>query len=326
MSPPIEVEVYACTDVGLVRERNEDTVVLLELGEGQELDERTLHRVDVGQRRLVAAVLDGMGGAASGDIASRIGREALLTVLRRAEPQTVDSVAEAMGAAAVHGHRQIRNFAQHHPGSRGMGTTLTAAALVGRTVVLTHVGDSRAYIYRSGVLTQLSEDHSLVQELLREGRISGEDMAAYAHSNVILQALGVNSRVYPSISVGQLEAGDVLLLCSDGLSDMIASEVIASCLEEKDLAEAGRTLIQEATARGGYDNVSVVLARLCGEGVAGANADSASPAAMHLERVRVSSAPFAPRIKRVRFGDSLLVAIAFALMLLVAAAVIWSGR
>jgi serine/threonine protein phosphatase PrpC len=321
-SSDFEVEVIGRSECGLVRERNEDSLLLVDVSAKRELAPGKAHRIELGPSGAVLAVFDGMGGAASGDIASRVGREVLSTELDRREIPDRTALAEAFGTVAVRGHQEIRRFAAANRCSRGMGTTLTCCGFIGGELLLMHVGDSRAYAFRGGKLQQLTEDHSLVQELLSEGRLTQEEAADYVHSNVILQALGVNSRVYPAISVGRLQSGDLVLLCSDGLSDLVDQETIVSCLEQAELADMAESLIVAAEDRGGHDNITVLIGRVIGGEAATDDDDDED---FEMTPVRVSSAPTPPTRFPGHLLDRYLWVAAIIFVVLIAALVVWIG-
>jgi len=198
---------------------------------------------------LVVAVADGMGGHVGGEVASRLAIEAIST-------ETDSPIAERISAA----NRLILTKVQANPQLRGMGTTLTAAALapVG-SLIVAHVGDSRAYLFRSGILEQLTTDHTVVAEYLRAGSIRPEDVATHPQRSMLTRALGL----YPEVEVDVIETkvrpGDRLMLCSDGLSSMVDHERIAGALTNGAPEEAVWTLIEAANQAGGHDNITLAV-------------------------------------------------------------------
>jgi protein phosphatase len=209
------------------------------------------------------AIADGMGGAQAGEVASGLAAAAF-----------------EEGAAAIHGedgvatlvraaNARIFERAVHDPTVAGMGTTATVAVVdeSAGTVTLAHVGDSRAYRYRGGALEQLTTDHSLVGELVRSGRLTEDEAAVHPHRSVITRALGTDADVEVDTLTVEVVPGDLVLLCSDGLSAMVRDEEIARVLEATGAAprEAGEALIAAANAAGGEDNVTVVLFELLSE-------------------------------------------------------------
>ena len=209
------------------------------------------------------AIADGMGGAQAGEVASGLAAAAF-----------------EEGAAAIHGedgvatlvraaNARIFERAVHDPTVAGMGTTATVAVVdeSAGTVTLAHVGESRAYRYRRGALEQLTTDHSLVGELVRSGRLTEDEAAVHPHRSVITRALGTDADVEVDTLTVEVVPGDLVLLCSDGLSAMVRDEEIARVLEATGAAprEAGEALIAAANAAGGEDNVTVVLFELLSE-------------------------------------------------------------
>ncbi len=203
-------------------------------------------------------VADGMGGHRAGEVASERSIKVATEYLERAAGQ---GVPEAILAEAImRANEVIYEEAKSDVRLAGMGTTFTAALLAGRSAVIGHVGDSRAYLWRRGQLTQLTEDHSLVAELVREGRITPEQAFTHPQRNIITKALGVEQVVDVEVATYNLEAGDLLLLCSDGLTTMLRdAEIAAHLARTRDLDELSDLLIAEANARGGVDNITVVL-------------------------------------------------------------------
>jgi protein phosphatase len=203
----------------------------------------------------VLAVADGMGGALAGEVAAQVAVEA---VARLAAPVTADDVRRALEEA----NRAIRRMASEDPDKAGMGTTLTAAMLADDRIDVVHVGDSRAYLWRDGELRQLTEDHSVVAELVRRGSLSAEDAEHHPQRNVITRALGAEPEVVADTVSEPLRDGDVVMLCSDGLSSYVPERDIAGILAAAaTLREAAAALVERANAAGGTDNVTVVLAR-----------------------------------------------------------------
>ena len=264
-----QLEVFARTEVGCVRKRNEDHFVVGDLGSGERgllQHQRVQPLTPAGT---LIAVCDGMGGAAAGDVASGIAVDVLAEVLHARSPYGSTSEAqEAMHAAITAVNQGILEAARKDPTRHGMGTTLTAALAFGPELMIGHVGDSRAYIRRGRALTQVTTDHSVVGQLIEAGRLRADQARAYEHRNVLLQALGVQPKVGPEFDVVQLRAGDVLLLCSDGLTGPVTDEqVLNLMLRYEDPMRCCRALTEAACAAGGPDNVTVAIARFTGEGL-----------------------------------------------------------
>jgi len=232
----------AVTDVGRVREGNEDSFVI---------DER------IG----LFAVADGMGGHQAGEVASATALESV-----RALTAAGRSVHDALVAA----NSAVHEKAGSKPGLRGMGTTVTAVTTGsdGR-VTIGHVGDSRAYLLRESHLTQLTDDHSLVEELVREGRLTPEQASVHPQRSIITRALGVDAAVEVDVYPVEPAVGDRILLCSDGLTTMVSPSVIAGILRrEPDPTDAAERLIDAANAAGGEDNITAVVIDVVDDGAA----------------------------------------------------------
>ncbi len=207
-------------------------------------------------------VADGMGGAQAGEVASALAVEEFRAGLPDADDD--HPTAEQRLAARVRSaNRRIYETAQLEREHSGMGTTLTAVYVEGSELAIAHVGDSRAYAWRDGGLTRLTDDHSLVEELMRRGKLTPEQAAEHPQRSIITRALGIEPDVEVDTWSYPGRAGDVVLLCSDGLTSMIDEATIAHVLSsERDLERAGERLIHEANAAGGRDNITVVLFRL----------------------------------------------------------------
>jgi len=230
-------EQYAGTDTGRQRRANEDSLLM---------------------RSPLFVVADGMGGAQAGEVASRIAVESFRHGLDdAAEPEI--TLAELARAANSHIHELSHSNAEH----AGMGTTLTAVYVGEEEVAIAHVGDSRAYCLRDGELERLTDDHSLVDELIRQGRLTPEEAVEHPQRSVITRALGPEGAVEVDTRSWNARAGDVYLLCSDGLTTMVDEPRIAEVLlMHAHLRDAGEALIAAANEAGGRDNITVVLLRL----------------------------------------------------------------
>jgi PPM family protein phosphatase len=203
-------------------------------------------------------VADGMGGAQAGEVASGLAAETFAAGLPdEGSPQ------ERLEARVLEANRRIHELSRVDRDRAGMGTTLTAAYVDGDEVALAHVGDSRAYLLREGELTQLTRDHTLVEELVRRGRLTEEEAAEHPQRSIITRALGPEPDVEVDTFTQPLRDGDVLLLCSDGLTSMVAEANVAEILRNtNNLGDAGRALVKAANDAGGRDNITVVLVRL----------------------------------------------------------------
>jgi protein phosphatase len=209
-------------------------------------------------RAPVFVVADGMGGAQAGEVASRIAVEAFQQGLPDA-----GSAEERLAERTREANRRIHDLSQAEHERAGMGTTLTAAYLDDSNVAIAHVGDSRAYLFRDGELQRLTKDHSLVDELVRQGKLTEEQAAEHPQRSIITRALGPEPTVEVDTWSYPVKPGDVLLLCSDGLTSMISEEQVSSVLASTDdLDAAAQGLIDAANAAGGRDNITVVLFRV----------------------------------------------------------------
>src|SRR6266568_4690236 len=271
-SKPIKVEVFAKTDLGRTRDHNEDRFLVADLTRREASLLPDVRDHDVGARGSLFVVADGMGGAAAGEVASEMATETIYRQMvrawggeREATPQRFAyRLKEALEVANGH----IHAYAKAHPEVRGMGTTTTAVGVLGDHFYLTQVGDSRAYLIRNGQAVQLTRDQSLMQRLVEAGELTEEEAAKSERRNIILQALGPDARVKVDLTHQEVRRGDILVLCSDGLSGQVKREEIAEIVSrERDLPAAADKLIALANARGGPDNITVVIARFDGEGL-----------------------------------------------------------
>jgi len=207
----------------------------------------------------LAAVADGVGGHVAGEVASRVVIGELASFEKR---WLEDALPEALGRAVVAGNERLAFVAECRPQLRGMGTTLTAAAVDGETLTVANIGDSRTYLFRAGELTQLTRDDSLVQELIDSGEILPGQARDHPRSSVVLRALDGDSERRPTITTGTAHVGDRLLLCSDGLSDLVEECTLAEALGIGSREACAERLIALALDAGGRDNVTVVVADL----------------------------------------------------------------
>lgn len=232
------------TDIGKVRKQNEDAAWFDE-------------------KRAVFAVADGMGGHLAGEVASRLAIEA---IERMAAAHRVPSAA-ALKEAVADAHETIARHAQEHQECTGMGTTLSVLWRGGGYVYIAHVGDSRIYRFRDGELEQITQDHSLVEELVRAGLITREQARTHSRRNIITRALGTEGDNTPDILVTDVKKGDLFLLCTDGLTGMVEDSEIRDTLAELPLERAADALMQKALDAGARDNVTLVLCTAGGKGV-----------------------------------------------------------
>jgi serine/threonine protein phosphatase PrpC len=267
------VHVFGHTDVGRTREHNEDAFIIADLTRGTASLQPELRTHEVGDRGSLFMVADGMGGAAAGEIASEMAVELVLQELTDAVSAggapTEEEFATAIKRATASANAHIHAFAVQHPEYRGMGTTATVAGLLGDTLYLAQVGDSRAYLVRDGVGQQITKDQSLMQKLIEAGEMTEEEAEQSERRNIILQALGPEATIRVDLTHQQVRRGDLLVLCSDGLSGQVRLDEITRVVSaEPDLAKACQKLIDRANASGGPDNITVVIARFEGAGLA----------------------------------------------------------
>jgi protein phosphatase len=232
----------AASDTGRKRRRNEDSYVIAPP---------------------IFAVADGMGGAQAGEIASRLAAAAL----EDSDPGS-KSGAERVTSLIQEANRRVHERAIADPATSGMGTTMTVALVEGTKVTFGHVGDSRAYRYRDGAIEQITEDHSLVNELLKSGKLSPEEADTHPQRSVITRAVGTDPDVDVDSFTIDAEVGDVFLICSDGLTDMVDDEDIRSVLEKfhDDLDRATKSLVSAANRGGGEDNITVIAFEISEDG------------------------------------------------------------
>jgi serine/threonine protein phosphatase PrpC len=250
------------TEVGRERKHNEDSLVVADLTGGNLLDpEQPVGRFEIGERGVLLAVSDGMGGHKAGEVASALVVESLTRTLAKAPPSVAG---EQVKIAVQTANRVVRNAAMA-PGNEGMGATLTALCVQGETAYVAEVGDSRAYLVRAGAITQLTHDQSYVQVLLDTGAILPEEAERSPLRNVLAQAMG--HEVAVSIELGRLELRDrdCFVLCSDGLTKYVSDEEIRSrVLSSPRLEVACTRLVDLAGERGGADDTTVILAGVSG--------------------------------------------------------------
>jgi serine/threonine protein phosphatase PrpC len=266
-SPPdISIEVFGKTDVGLIREHNEDNFLVADVTTALRTNEiKEPLKFPLGDRGVLFLVCDGMGGAAAGEVASRMAVESIVDAMAATEPQERDAFARSVRRAIEIANERIYVQSRDNQSERGMGTTCTAAALVDQTLIVGQIGDSRCYVLRNGRLAQVTKDQSLAWQLIEAGAMTAEEAKAFEHANIILQALGVQERVEVVLSQVDLRQGDVIIICSDGLHGPVGDdEMLELLLRETDLQKAADGLIQKALDRDGPDNITVVLARFGG--------------------------------------------------------------
>lgn len=272
---PFVVRSFGLSDRGQKRDSNEDCFAIAELARTLQIhhtnlsQSRTSHSYHRGYVFLIA---DGVGGSQAGEIASGLSvttiEDFLLNTLRRFSNLQVSEEQGALRAlqdALCHADSRIFEETVKHPEWEGMGTTLTMAFAVNWRLFVAHAGDSRCYLYSSGKLQQLTQDHTVIAELARSGMISAEKAVGHPWRHFVTNIVGGTKRgVQVELHSLDLHSNDVLLLCSDGLTEMVPEELITAVLhQEHDPQRACERLIAEANRRGGNDNITVIVARVC---------------------------------------------------------------
>jgi len=241
MNNKYKISSFGATDIGVKRKINQDSILL---------DEKCN----------LYAVADGMGGHSGGEVASSLMLDVLKTSIlniynERQILRPVTYLKEVVSLASI----KIHDTANKDHTLKGMGTTLISLFIYNSNVYITQVGDSRAYLYRSGLMWRISEDHSLINEQLRSGLISKEQATLADYKNVITRSVGFEENVEPDVYVRALTSGDVFLLCSDGLSSLVDDETICENIDTNNLKKSVETLIKIANDKGGNDNISVII-------------------------------------------------------------------
>ena len=261
------------TDTGLVREHNEDSLGFI--------NPEDLH--SEGPIEVLAVVADGMGGHAAGEVASAMTVESVVDEIKNwvgawhplstaadvdqfGPTQSVrDNLTDRLSEALQKANKQVVLEAERDPTKRGMGTTCTAAALSDGKLHIAHVGDSRAYLFRSGELTQLTKDHSWVQEQVDLGKITAYEAWYHPRKNIITRAIGLDEEIDVDTYVEDVVTGDLILLCSDGLNTMLKDEEIKEVMASKeDAQQICDSLVQAANEAGGHDNITVMIMEIGG--------------------------------------------------------------
>lgn len=278
---PVVLQSGHFTDVGLVRELNEDSILALNL---------TQYYESVQTQIGVYVVSDGMGGEAAGEVASRVSVRAVAewitdklisASLRSTHEEKIAApthtgglrlaiadgnemaTTEMLRQAVVHANREVLSYARANPDERGLGATLTVAMLVGEVLTIAHVGDSRCYLLNGDKFEQITEDHSLVQRMVNTGNLTRSEARIHPYRNVIYRSIGADDQIEIDIIRRHLVSGDVLLLCSDGLNGMLSDDHIRDILMvNPDPNAAAKELVVAANAAGGEDNTSVIVVRI----------------------------------------------------------------
>jgi protein phosphatase len=267
----IRVKLFARTDVGQIREHNEDNFLVADMTRKTRGLLEANRTGIVGLHGSLFAVCDGMGGAAAGEIASQLAVDIVYErMVDGLDGQGLmrDELARRLVRAIEAAGLRIFQEAKLDRTRRGMGTTVTAAALVDDHLFFAQVGDSRGYVMRQGQLIQLTRDQSLVNQLIEAGQLTEEEAETFEHNNIILQALGTADTVQVDLTFCELRRGDTLLLCSDGLSGMVRFEDIREVLRAtREPIDACKLLTERANQAGGHDNITVIVVQFDGEGL-----------------------------------------------------------
>jgi len=249
------------TDVGSEREQNQDTFVIADLESGRM--SRPCIRTDVWVARpgVLMLVCDGMGGRAAGEVAAELAAASIKDELQAGGENVGQFPVQSLKRAVIGANKAILDEAEAHPEERGMGTTCTAVIVSPDRLAIAQVGDSRAYLLRDGRLHTLTRDQTLASNLVDRGALAPDEVATFPLRHVLAQALGTNAKVTPVITEVELQEGDRVLLCSDGLHGPVSDENIGSIMSHTlEIEEVSHALIAAALAAGGPDNVTVVVA------------------------------------------------------------------
>lgn len=237
------MKISSATSVGKIRSVNEDSFCVSQIGENGEI---------------LAVVADGMGGHNAGEVASAQAVKVLKDLKLRADVTIKDTLLCAIDCA----NNEIYKMSQKQPEQHGMGTTITACVIAENTATVAQVGDSRLYLIRDGKLSQITKDHSLVEMLLESGEITEADAKHHPQKNVITRALGTDNTVEADTYELEISDGDIILLCSDGLVNMVDDKKILSIItNNQDFGSLAESLVTEAENTGGIDNITVVLVK-----------------------------------------------------------------
>lgn len=237
------MKAFSITDVGMVRQVNQDYVYTSEK--------------PLGNLPNLFVVADGMGGHQAGDYASKYTVEVLQKELRESTEKDIE---KALVSAIKKANKEIIREADADSHLKGMGTTVVAAVIVDQMLYFANVGDSRLYLINQGI-TQLSKDHSLVEEMVRLGGIKPEEAKNHPDKNIITRAIGAKENVEVDFYEHRLKRGDIILMCTDGLSNMVDDDEMFHIVQgARDIVEAGMTLVEAAKENGGTDNIGIVLA------------------------------------------------------------------
>ncbi|HWA41327.1 MAG TPA: protein phosphatase 2C domain-containing protein [Gemmatimonadales bacterium] len=272
MTKPVRVSVFGKTDLGKTRDHNEDSFLVADLTTKQASLLPEVRDHVVGPRGSLFMVADGMGGAAAGEVASAMATDLIYKHLTNEWGKDAEVSAQRfayrMKEAVEVANAGINGYTRDHPEVRGMGTTCTTAGVFGTDLYLCQIGDSRGYLVRDGKTMQITKDQSLMQRLVDAGELTEAEAETSERRNIILQALGPEPRVKVDLTHQPLRKGDLLVLCSDGLSGQVKRDEIGElAAKHPGLPELCSALIDLANERGGPDNITCIAARFDGEGL-----------------------------------------------------------
>lgn len=243
---PYKILAYSLSDIGLVRQNNEDVS-----GEVPEIN--------------LYVLADGMGGHKAGEIAARQAVGAVCRIMKEkhVKGMSITDEYKLMRQSIEYANHFVYKLSRTNEDFQGMGTTICCLKFNDQGVVYAHVGDSRIYRLRKNQLEQITRDHSLLSDLLELGQLNESQAAEFAYKNIITKAIGTENSIDPSIYTADIEVGDIYLMCSDGLSDLLSQEEIETIVIRSDTVDAAaHSLVDEAKARGGHDNITVVIAKV----------------------------------------------------------------
>ncbi len=277
-------ETHATSHIGRVRKGNEDNYLMLHITNsnawigsqdpGDFIIESQQFEIDY--NGIILAVSDGMGGALAGEVASQMAVETVSQIFLEEDPEKTispdsgdSSLIGRLYDATIYANHLIHQHGRSDPQYNGMGATFTAIGITGQAVDFVQVGDSRGYLIRNGQIEQLTKDQSLVQQLIDAGQIKPEEAETHQFKNVILQALGAQNEIYPVASRLKPQQDDVILLCSDGLSNKISSSDMLNIISQHQvrLEMAAAQLVKLANENGGEDNITLVIVKLSGDDI-----------------------------------------------------------
>ncbi|MDD3243129.1 MAG: Stp1/IreP family PP2C-type Ser/Thr phosphatase [Eubacteriales bacterium] len=241
----MKIQYAGCTDIGKIKKRNEDSMYIPQDGVVKD----------------VVIVADGMGGYQAGDVASSMAVQVILNMVGSARKKRLPEEASARMAIAE-ANRSILDYASQNEFFSGMGTTVVLGIRRGKHWIIAHVGDSRAYLIHDGQIRQITHDHSLVQAMIDNGKLTYEEARVHPYRNIIMRAVGTEAEVESDISEVEYDKGDILLLCSDGLIRHVEDdELLQMALQKDSLEHITQQMVDMANERGGQDNITVLMAR-----------------------------------------------------------------